>query len=159
MNMWEEWKEKIEIENGYAMLMYTDRFDLDRYPLSEETEKYLSKNLEVKLLDMRIFNKKSEFRLFRGDVGRDLKCRVCKDEGRDFYEDEQYLDIDDIRSGKCFEKEGVVRATGGGYYRLPLESYKDVKVIIKNYVDYDKETGQAYIKDWRLAGFVTEKEV
>lgn len=160
MKTWADYKKDIMIDEGYAVIMTTDSFIVDSYPLSAENEAYLAEKLNDRLLDMRIFNCKSEFKLFRGAVSDELRMRILTDtdNDEDTYCDEQYLDIDDKRSAECFARSGLVRATGGGYYRLPLESFKDVKLIIKNYVAYD-DNGQAYIRDWRLCDFVNDKEV
>ena len=56
-----------------------------------------------------------------------------------------------------FKAGHMVRATGGGIYHLPLETMNNAKVEIRNYVGYDEETGQAYLKDWRLRRFFVEK--
>lgn len=153
---WEDFKQQIEMSEGYAVIMLTDSFIVDRYPLSSENEKLLEEALDQKLLDMRIFNENIEYRLFRTDAGKEFRISRLSDEGRDFFDESQYLDVDDKRSEESFKRDGIVRATGGGYYRLPLESYRNAKVIIRNYVDYDENSGQAYVKAWRLAGFTME---
>lgn len=148
----------IEIKNGYAVMMFTDRFELDTYPLSEKTEQYLAENFKRKLLDMRVFDAEIEYRVFRGDVGQKLHERILKDNGEDQLEDEQYLDIDTIASAKSFQENHMVKATGGGCYRLPQDGFHDMKVKIKKHIAYEPETGQAYIRDWRLVDFFVQKE-
>ena len=150
---WEERKQEIGIATGYAVLMFTDQFVVDDYPLSGETEKLLREELDEKLLDMRIFDEKQEYRLFRADAGSGFHARTLREEGADCFEELHYLDIDAKRSAESFAQNRIVRATGGGLYRLPLKSYNDLCVIVKNHVAYDEETGAAYISDWRLAGF------
>ncbi len=160
MKTWNDYKNDIIVDEGYAVIMTTDSFIVDYYPLSAENEAYLEKELGDKLLDMRVFNKNAEYRLFRGDISEELRSRTLNDVDNtmDTYMDEQFLDIDDKRSVKCFKESGMVRATGGGYYKLPLESFNDIKLVIKNYVLYDAN-GQAYIKDWRMCDFVNGGEV
>lgn len=153
---WDNFKQQVEMAQGYAVVMLTDRFIVDRYPLSTENEQLLGAVFEQKLLDMRVFNESMEYRLFRTDAGKEFKFSSLPDEGREFFDDFHYLDIDEKRSEETFRRDGTVRATGGGYYRLPLEDYHNAKVIIRNYVDYDENSGQAYIKAWRLAGFKTD---
>lgn len=174
MSEWEEYKGKIEQEmeekDGYAIIMFTDRFEVDKYPLSEERKKDLEQNFGQKLVDMRVFNEECECRIFRGDAGKKFHWRVRKDvkknqsDGRSseqYFDDEQYLDIDEIKSKRSFKEEGKVYATGGGAYRIPVKSYdevKNAKLIIRNYLEYEEETGQAYIKDWRLVKIFREEE-
>lgn len=153
---WEEWRQKIEksITKGYAVIMTTDSFIVDNYPLKDENEQYLAEKLNDRALDIRIFNKNMEYRIFRGDVGRKFAYRLKEDVGEEFFDDEQYLDIDTDRSLSFFSKEHKVQATGGGYYMLPLDSMEDVKIKIRNYIAYEKDSGEAYIKDWRLVEFL-----
>ena len=150
---WENYKDQIKMSEGYAVIMLTDNFIVDRYPLSVKNEQLLEASVEQKLLDMRVFNEKIEYRLFRTDAGKEFKFCLLSDEKREFFDDFHYLDIDDKRSEETFKKDGTVWATGGGYYGLPLEDYHNAKVIVRNYVGYDEDTGQAYVKAWRLAGF------
>ena len=150
---WEAWKQKVRITDGYAVLMLTDRFLVDRYPLSDDTERLIESFFEQKLLDMRVFDQSVEYRIFRTDAGGDFRFRVLPDEGEEYFDESQYLDIDEPRSKESFEQGKEVRATGGGSYHLPLEYYQDAKVIVRNYIAYDENSGQAYIRDWRLAGF------
>lgn len=140
------------IHNGYAVMCYTDRFSVAKYPFDSNAEKEWKKNFH-KLLDCRIFDKDSEVHMMRGDIGRAFTSRTITDneEKRDYYDDEQFLDIDAKRSEKLFQSSHRVRATGGGEYFLPLDSYKDAKAVIRNYISYD-DIRQAYISDWRLAG-------
>lgn len=153
---WGSFKQQIKMTEGYAVIMLTDRFIVDRYPLSSENEGLLGNSAEHKLLDIRVFNESIEYRLFRSDVGKEFRFVCLSDENREFFDDSHYLDIDEKRSAETFMKDGTVRATGGGFYKLPLEDYHNVKVVIRNYVDYDEDSGQAYIESWRLTGFKTE---
>lgn len=141
------------IKDGYAVLCYTDEFCVETYPFVPSAEEHWKKNLS-KLLDCRIFDKDSEFHMMRGDIGQKFTCRMITDDEktRDYYDDEQFLDIDDKRSKELFQSSHRVRATRGGDYALPLDSFNDAKAVIRNYISYDS-IGQAYISDWRLAGF------
>ena len=49
--------------------------------------------------------------------------------------------------------KGAVYATGGGKYPFPIEEYNDTKIRIRNYLEEDDDTGELYVKDWRLVGF------
>ncbi|HCT93106.1 MAG TPA: hypothetical protein DF613_17230, partial [Lachnospiraceae bacterium] len=101
-------------------------------------------------------DKESEYRLFRTALGRTFYERLIRDEGRDVMEERQYLDIDGTKSVVENGMTHVV-ATGGGSYDLPFVCGEDVRIIIKNYISYHKETGQAYVADFRLAGFEGEE--
>lgn len=157
---WNQWRDEIlsSISGGYAVMMFTDRFEVDIWPLAEQNEERLEKEMSQKLLDMRVFCESAEYRIFRSFVGAEFVAAYSRDEGQEYYDDEQYLDIDEKESAKTFGQAQMVRAMGGGYYRLPLESYRRMKVRIRNYVAYDEASGQAYIKGWRLVGFFQEKE-
>ena len=136
-----------DTENGYAIITYTDHFEVVSAKDIDEV------NVE-KLLDIRAFNDRAEVRLYRDYFGNPFNKLVVisdEDEGfSDYYDDEQFLDIDLRRS--LDRGNDKVIATGGGVYSLPFIPTKDAKVIIRNYVDYD-EDGQAFIKAWRVAGF------
>lgn len=150
---WYDYRNKISIKNGYAVVMFTDKFEFLAYPFDEKTNKILNEDFEKKLIDMRIFNKDKEYRIFRGDISGNFHFRDSDDYIKnDYYDDEQYLDIDTKRSADSFKNDGIVRATGGGNYKLPFCDFNDIKICIRNYIDYDNESGQAYIKDWRLVG-------
>lgn len=98
---WKKWNSKIDIDNGYAIIMCTDRFIIAEYPMGE-VESELDEIWENRLLDIRVFNSEKEYRLFRGDVGRGFSERILDDRAGDYFDDEQYLDIDTKRSKKTF---------------------------------------------------------
>ena len=131
----------------YAIVTYSDHFEV---VLATDIVKV---NVG-KLLDIRTFNDRTEVRLYRDYIGNSFNQLVVisdEDEGfSDYYDDEQFLDIDRKRSLE--RDDGKLYATGGGVYSLPFRPTQDAKVIIRNYVDYD-EDGQAFIKAWRVAGF------
>ena len=74
-----------------------------------------------------------------------------------WWNESQYLDIDTDRTKKERDNgkldKGEVYATGGGKYPLPIEEYNDTKIRIRNYLGEDADTGELYVKDWRLVGF------
>lgn len=148
-----------DIRAGYFFAMYTDAIIFEKWPLTEE-QKEAFEIRKNRLLEARIFDEEKEWRLLRGDIGKEMFIlRSLEDaENMDYYDEEQYLDIDEKRSKELFEKEHKVRATGGGIYTLPFPDYRNVKIKIRNYIDYYKETGQAYIRDWRMADLFKEKE-
>lgn len=148
---WEEWKKKVSISKGYAVVMCTDSFLVTQYP-DREAEKIIIREWNDKLLDIRIFDSHEEYRLFRGDIGREFSEVILYDGMGDYYDDEQYLDIDTARS-----KKGKIKATGGGSYMLPFEEFHGIKIRIRNYLGYDGN-GQAYIKAFRLVDFEKEDD-
>lgn len=128
---------------GYAVLMYTDEFDVVEYPCEIKDEN--------KLLEIRIFNNECEYRMLRGCIGEEFSYRYVDDIDKDYFEDYQRLDIDATK-GKDY---GKVFATGGGKYSLPINlasNGKDLFVKIHSYIKYD-DNGLAYIDDWRLVDF------
>ena len=148
---------------GYIMAMMTDKFDLQYI----EEEKFCREDLFDKALEIRIFNESGEIKWFRSSIEKPLLKRKKLDSSEwtifadsDHYWDErQYLDIDDT---KC--NSDIVTATGGGQYPLPIkeiekkkEWYKDLQIIVRNYLDYEKDTMQLFISDWRLVGFAYEE--
>ncbi len=56
-----------------------------------------------------------------------------------------------------FQKNSLVRATGGGCYELPLKGFQDAKIRLRNYLGYYEESGQAYVRDWRLTDVFQEE--
>lgn len=170
------------LEQGFLYAAFTDLILCLRWPLNDEdvfklaqellmseTEEYSKKTeqkiedvslSETRLLECRIFNENYEYRLARTDLGSGFQERFIDDgreEYKDYFDEMQYLDIDDNNS----KKKGnycSVTATGGGCYELPIENFRNAKIRIRNYVGYYKETGQAYITDWRLVGFGKEEE-
>lgn len=176
-------KEEVKkILDGYLYLVFTDEIRFLKWPLDKEDVKALGgkscflkwlldeedveelrKKIDddTRLLECRIFNEHMEYRVARTDLGRPWKERFADDNTEEYkhgFEESYYLDIDDKKSEEkqkgCKHNGSItVVATGGGKYELPLTEFKDMKIRIKNYVGYYEETGQAYVKDWRMAGF------
>ncbi len=155
------WQCADTMAEGFLFAMFTDEIVWESWPLTSEKRENFRKK-EGKLLDVRIFNKEKEVRMFRGDIGRKLQGRSI-DDGKDilkqqeYFDEEQYLDIDDKRSEEVFAREKKVVATGGGCYSLPLPGFVDAKVRLRNYLGYYEETGQVYVRDWRLMGLFQER--
>ena len=149
------------IERGFVFAMLTDEILWERWPLEPDDRKTFQEK-EGKLLDVRIYDTESEVRIFRSDVGRKFQGRSLNDrketsEFQDYFDEEQFLDIDDTRSEEMFAREGKVQATGGGRYHLPLSDFRNAKLQIRNYLGYYEESGQAYVKDWRLRDLFQER--
>lgn len=139
---------------GYALIQCTDR-----YTVLELSDKDIDIS-ENKLLEIRIFNKDKEKRLFRLDLqdefcyyetnDTDLKPEI------DYFDQQQILDIDTTKvlEGNC------VRSTGGGVYTIPKTVFGDnlekAAVTIRHYFGVTP-TGQAYIKDFRCVEFSDSK--
>ena len=144
MNNWNELKSKIDINDAWLLAMFSDKILIDKYPLTVADNENILNNSFDKLLDIRVFNKDKEYRLFRGSLDKKFSYRCLVDNEEDVIVREQFIDIDTKRSNK-----NEIYSTGGGKYYLPLDNLKDAKLVLKEYVDYD-EFGNAYIKDFRL---------
>lgn len=114
-------------------------------------------------LEIRVFDKKREAKWFRASIDKEFGFRlldddVLKKDSLHIWDESQYLDIDDKRTKEAIEKgeiqKGTVFATGGGKYSLPIESYKNAKIKIRNYLGEDPDTGELYVEDWRLISLV-----
>lgn len=136
------------IIKGWIIAALTDEYIVDEWPLRED--ELMSK--EGRVLEIRVFNDTEECKLSRSDVGKEFAFRrICDSEdGRDSYDEVQFLDIDD-KKGK--DADGKVTATGGGTYKLPLSSIKDAKIRIRYYLGKYDATGQARVEDWRVVEF------
>ena len=144
--------------NGYVLAQLTDEYLVDCWP--QEKDGLAGK--EAKLLELRVFNPEAEYKLFRSRMGASFKARCIDDSlaepKRDYFDQEQYLDIDTVRSEETRE-QGKVVTTGGGEYRLPLRfaDLQEAKIWIRYYFDQYESTGQAKIADWRVVEFVGGK--
>lgn len=143
------------MQAGYIVAMSTDEFDIQCI----ESETFNRSKLFQKGLEIRMFHEKAEIKWFRTSIDKEWKCRVISDEQlKEFFEywDEyQYLDIDTAKTKKMAEF-GVVYATGGGRYSLPIVNYENAKIKVRNYLKYEEDTNQLHVSDWRLVGFEEE---
>ena len=150
-------------DNGYVFIMTTENIDFckaskEAYESDAKKEKLFRQGLEI-----RIFDEKSERKWFRTGIDKAFSFRrVTDDEETEkdrlhWWNESQYLDIDTDRTKKERDNgkldKGEVYATGGGKYPLPIEEYNDTKIRIRNYLGEDDDTGELYVKDWRLVGF------
>ena len=139
---------------GYALIQCTDRYTVLELP---DKDIDISEN---KLLEIRIFNKDEEKRLFRLDLQDEFCYYVINDTDLkpeiDYFDQQQILDIDTTKvlEGNC------VRSTGGGVYTIPKSVFRvfrgnlgQAAVIIRHYFGVTK-AGQAYIKDFRCVEFI-----
>jgi hypothetical protein len=139
---------------GYALIQCTDCYTVLELPVSDID---ISEN---KLLEIRIFNKNEERRLFRLDLQDEFCYYVTNDTDLkpeiDYFDQQQFLDIDTTK-----KLEGnYVRSTGGGVYTIPKSVFRGklgkAVVIIRHYFGVTK-AGQAYIKDFRCVEFSFDK--
>ena len=164
MTTYTEYLEKCKsLANGYVVAAMTHRYLVDTWPMKEDEIN------EEKLLEVRVFNKDMDLKLFRSDISKEFTCRLINDKTGEYYaetdkildysdysDEYQYLDIDTQESKNSFKKNKMVRTTGGGIYRLPMNTMDDVMVQIRMYFDKYTQTGQARVFDWRVVDFVEE---
>ena len=140
---------KSEGIKGYVLAQLTDELIFECWPEAEDA--LIAK--ETKVLDIRVFSTEYELHIFRGDVSKEFGVREIKetsDKPEDSFDRFYYIDYDEKKSKAA--GDGIAYTTGGGRYHLPVEKYQYWAFRIRNYIDYYKETGSAYIKDWRLVG-------
>ena len=134
-------------ENTRFIVALTDEYIVDNLGRIKE----LLSEKEEKVLEIRVFNKEKEYKLFRPQAGDDFKERIRLDDG-EFYDEVQYLDIDTKVS-----TPNAVYTTGGGKYNLPLQRINDAKIRIRYYLGKYDKTGQARICDWRIVELMEGK--
>lgn len=134
----------------FFVAQYTDKFDVGIW------NKDIIENVN-KLLELRVFDKNKEWKLFRSDIGKDFiyRCQKednTKEEGADYFDEVQLLDIDTSSSKKA---PGVMHTTAGGSYNLPKEiaDLDRAAIRVRHYFGVDSESGQAFIRDYRLVDF------
>ena len=134
----------------FFVAQYTDKFYVGIW------NKDIIKNVN-KLLELRVFDKNKEWKLFRSDIGKDFIYRFQgeddnKGEGMDYFDEVQLLDIDTSRPEK---DPGVMYTTAGGSYNLPkdIADLDWAAIRIRHYFGVDSESGQAFIIDYRLVDF------
>lgn len=115
-------------------------------------------------LDIRIFSGDREDRFFRGTIANEFYYRKLDDVYKtvvpdvDYFDELQFLDIDEAATQKL-NKAGTVQAIGGGRYQLPVEKLHNAKIRIRNYLSYEDKTGRAYVSDWRCVEFLEGGEL
>lgn len=140
---------------GYVLAQLTDEYLVGCWP--QEKDGLAGK--EDKLLELRVFNPEAEYKLFRSRMGAPFKARCIDDSlaepKRDYFNQEQYLDIDTKRLEEE-QNNAEVYATGGGKYSLPVQfdNNNEARIKIRYYFSQYESTGQAKIADWRVVEFV-----
>lgn len=189
-----------DMKEGFVFAIMTDKILCDAWPLKGTEESEYAKregmssdtyNLPLKgteesedserrVLEIRIFNKECEHKLFRSKMGQSFNYRFIHDSGKealkaneifDFYDELQYLDIDTTeKPEQKYENLITVQATGGGVHNLPLqvdicsgdhpfEKLEYAVLKVRHYISKYEETGKAYVCDWRCVGiYPDEKE-
>lgn len=155
-------KSKPDSQRIYLFAMTTEciKFFIvnDTRPDEKELRELAQNGLEI-----RVFDEKREAKWFRTCIDKKFGFRlldddVLKKDSLQVWDESQYLDIDVKRTKESIEKgkiqNGTVFATGGGKYPLPLETYKNAKIKIRNYLGKDPDTGELYVEDWRLISLV-----
>lgn len=143
--------EQAENMKGFFVAALTDEYAVDTWPLTHRSPSYFL-DREEKVLEIRIFDREREYKLFRGDAGRTFRLRE-RDDSTEYMEEKQYLDINLKRSEKLFEDSHEVCTESGDGYYLPLPAKAGAKAVIHYYFERNPETGQAGICDWRMVAF------
>lgn len=148
------WDEMNDIE-GYVVATFTDEYLVGVW---KDKIDYI-KDKQDNLLELRVFNEDKEIKYCRGNIGTDrgFHERIRDDANNiniDYYDELQYLDIDERRSEILFKDAHIVYPTTSVKpYYMPLDNMKNAGVIIRHYISKDEESGQAYISDWRVVKF------
>ena len=138
----------------FFVAQYTDKFDIGIW------NKNVIENTN-KLLELRVFDNKKEWKLFRSDLRKDFYSRyeddTGKKEGVDYFDEVQLLDIDITKSSKG---KKMMCTTAGGKYNLPkdISDLDRAAIIVRHYFGVDNESGQAFIRDYRLVDFESAKK-
>lgn len=140
------------MKDGYLFAILTDRI-----VFCKTEEEILDKEiLFQKGIEIRVFNHNGEIKWFRGSIDKDFKSRERMDttdvmaDTLKWWDEVQYLDIDERKTNSSAREQGYVYATGGGKYPLPIEFYEKKKIKIRNYLQEDPDTGELFVSDWRL---------
>lgn len=142
-------------DNTFFVAQYTDKFDIGIW------NKNVIENTN-KLLELRVFDKDKEWKLFRSDIGKDFSYRLQgeddnKEEGVYYFDEVQLLDID---TSKEYKKSELMKTTAGGKYKLPkdISDLDRAAIRVRHYFGVDNESGQAFIRDYRLVDFESAKK-
>lgn len=145
-------------EQSYVIAALTDEYIVNFWDPAVQED--LLRKAE-KVLEIRVFNRDGEMKLFRSGMGRDFRTRWIDDRGLPGESDHRYdewqiLDIDTTALARCSAPESsgqYVVSTGGGEYFLPWPDPEDAAVRIRYYLGKYEGTGQARIEDWRIVEF------
>lgn len=131
--------------NGFYLAQLTDTLKSGR--IEDGSIASLDEN---KVLDLRAFNAEKEVHLFRGSIGEPFQMRIADDSSMSAVDKEgvidetHYLETDTERFGRNANSVNLLDFEG---------AEKFSKISIRNYLGY-YETGQVYVKDWRVVGLM-----
>lgn len=157
------------LQEGKYLAFYTDRvecgyFEGGFHPSITDTKH---------LLEIRVFNRNSEYKAVRDSMGKAFIWRIADDDffrqnlltlasptEKEFkkrvFKEQNYLDIDTTK-GFDFKDDCIcVKATGGGRYCLPTKE-KVEKIVTQSYLNYAQDDGSIIVADWRVVGFGKEE--
>lgn len=142
----------IKVPSGCFVAALTDELIIDKVTA---VNKWNLCEKEGKILEIRAFDRNRELKLFRSGIGKEFVFREVCD--ADYDEDHRFTEVQvlDIDEKAGHNRDGFVRATGGGRYHLPLENTKDACIEVCYYLD--KNSVHARVVDWRIVGFVEGK--
>lgn len=152
------------VEQGYIIALFTDEVYIDDWNAGNmEKIKEKLRDRKESLLELRMFNAIKEIKLFRSDINADseIRMRIIDDGNRayeDYYDENQFLDIDTTESHKAGNIWNI-QAIGGGRYNLPesVGGIKDLTLKVRHYISKYKTSGKAYVSDWRCVGFYKDE--
>ena len=128
---------------------------------------------ENRLLELRVFDSKKEWKCWRDALQEEFSERLLEDNGQPWFEEVHLLDRDTARMKKAAElsekavepgkkaadpnKSGmfVYYAMGGGKYELPFPGAE--KVRVRSYLTA-AQNGIEYIDDWRVVSIEDQNE-
>lgn len=114
---------------------------------------------ERKLLELRVFNSKKEWKCWRDSLSEEFSERLLEDKGQPYFEEVHLLDRDTARMKKADAPSVpgmfVYYAMGGGRYELPFPGAE--KVRVRSYLTA-AENGIEYIDDWRIVSIEDQNE-
>lgn len=150
MNL-KEFLNKTSDIKGYVLASLTDEYIVDTWPMKKSS--FVGK--EDKVLEIHVFNENQEERLIRTDISKEFAYHQAIDNGKEYFDECQYIDIDTLKLSEA--KEGEVVTTGGGTFNLPIDKKAGARLKLRYYFDKYEETGHVKLADWRMVDFVTSE--
>lgn len=137
-------------ESACFIAMMTDRFAAGHFERDR-----IDEIVREELLEVRVFNEKSEFLASRGSIGDVFLWRITDDsrlDEKDVIVSAQFIDInEEIKSEILENGNRTLFSTVGGKYSLPINE-KQKRIKVKSYIHYDKD-GMAKVVDSRVCCF------
>lgn len=130
-----------------------------QFGLYEKDNGFIPEFREERLLELRVFNSKKEWKCWRDALQEEFSERILEDDGQPWFEEVHLLDRDTARMKNAVEpsKPGmfVYYAMGGGKYELPFPGAE--KVRVRSYLTA-AQNGIEYINDWRVVSIEDQNE-